>query len=388
MTSAPFISTATEKSWGGGTCEQDMMGAFLPFSISFLTGFLLINFLVGKKAPKDFWLIFFLSAGLGLGISGLLIFFLILLFNGYDRLSIFLAHFYLLAILFIIQRRNKFQILLPEFRLNNGVLFLFFAAATAGIYCAARHHPFGEWDSWAVWNLNAKLIALGPDWRDVFRIHWHTQPDYPLLLPLMNIWGWSFFRGDFFAASRLVSVIFTVGCAGILFAALRRHADEKFALLISLLLASFPPYLFLGTSQYADIVLAYYLLASCVLLALSIRENNEDFALLGGIFLGLMPFAKNEGIALSLLLLIVFSLNHPGRKKNFATYLGTLISLPATIVFKAFLAPANRDLSFNPVSLPFFNFEGCYVILANSLQSIFSPAWREVSLLILTGALL
>ena len=377
-----------ERSWGEKNCELEIMSAFLPFFISFLIGFLLINFLVGKKAPKDFWLIFFLAVGLGLGISGLLTFFLILLFNGYDRTSIFLAHFYLLAILLIIQRKNKFQILLPEFHLNSSVPFLFFAAASIGIYFAAQNHPFGEWDSWALWNLKAKFIVLSSDWRDVFRLHWHTQPDYPLLLPLINIWGWSFSRGDFFAVSLLTSVIFTISCAGVLFAALSRYTSEKLALLISLFLVSFPPYLFLGTSQYADIVLSYYLLSSCVLLVLSIRDNNEDFTLLCGIFIGFMPFAKNEGIILSLLFLIIASLSCLGRKKILAIYLGILISLPVTVIFKIFLAPTNRDIFFNPASLQFFNFEGCYVVLANFLQNIFSAAWREVSLVILVGAII
>ena len=192
--------------------------------------------------------------------------------------------------------------------------------------------------------MKAKFLTLsGDSWRDTFRLlHWHTQPDYPLLLPFINIWGWVLSYNDFASAPLWTSVIFTVSCGGLLFSGLMRYIDGKIALLASLLLFSLPLYIYIGTAQYADIVLAYYLLAGLMSLVFAVREKDKGFALLSGLFLGFLSFTKNEGMAMSALLLMISTWYLVfGDSKNRLSNLkiaafvsfGLIATLPAAVIF-------------------------------------------------------
>src|SRR6185503_16144346 len=125
-------------------------------------------------------------------------------------------------------------------------------------------------------------------------------------------------------------------------------------------------YLFLGISQYADILLGYLLLSCLVSLVITLKEKDSGFGLLSGVFLGLSCFAKNEGIALSFILVILafFYLYKTGGLGSIVSVAtGLCLTLPWTIIFK-FLTPANRDISVSSTQASaYFNLEGFVIVL-------------------------
>ncbi len=380
------------------------MTTYLPFCLSIFAGYLLVRATLRKTPGVNLFLLFFLSIGAGLGLSALITFLSFPICNGFNRSFIVSANLFCIAALLIVNGGQIKKILgMRAVHFNPWIPChtTFLLLLTPFIIIRAQEHSLGEWDSWALWNMKAKFLTLsGASWQSVFKdLHWHTQPDYPLLLPCMNIWGWIFTPGDFFSAPFLTSVIFTFVCAGLLFAGLLQWGNPKIALLGCALLFALPAYLPLATSQYADIVLAYYLLAGFISFIGAIQEKSKGFGFLFGFFLGLMSFTKNEGLTMALLLAmlsIAYFLfeKTTGRRNNFHMirfiFGGLAVALPVVIYFKFFLAPPNPDILLldAPRLSHFFNLEGCAMILDGFYTQLTHPRWFHLWLLVLLGFLL
>lgn len=370
------------------------MTALLPFLISFLIGYAL-NLILLKKANIPLLLQIFLSVGPGLGLSSLITFYSFLLCNGFNPIVIFALNIVLLITLllvYVLQEKKKFSFTFDKchgVHRSVGIGGAFFLALLAVVYTFAKMQPFGQWDAWALWNMKAKfLTSSGSSWMDTFqKLHWHTQPDYPLLLPMMNIWGWALSPRDFYTAPLILSIVFTLSCGGLLFAGLMRYTRKDIAIIASGLLFFLPWYLLMGTAQYADIVLAYYLLASFVCIVYMLREKHNGFAVLLGLFLGVMTFTKNEGVLMAALLLLMtifyLFLENPKERSSALRILrsigwGLALTVPATLIFKCCLAPRNPDIDIRNMTITsqFFNYEGCYMILTALFQELTSQRWN------------
>ncbi len=366
-----------------------------PYLVSTLIGFLVLKIFFRQISRENFSLYLFLSPGLGLGISSLITFFSFIVCDKFDPLAIWILHAIALMGLGIIHVRLKnfqdFRFQCPCIKPFDVLCLMLLGLTVALVYLFGRAHPFGEWDGWALWNMKAKFLTLsGISWRGVcHELHWHTQPDYPLLLPLMNVWGWSLSYGNFSPAPFWTAFVFSVSCAGLLFTGLERFIERKIALFAACFLISLFPYHYIGTAQYADIILSYYLLAGMVTLTVALRHREHSLLFLFGIFLGLMTFTKNEGTVIALLLIILtahhlWRENSVGALKSSPLLLkvlaGFLITASFTLYFKLFLAPPNRDIIMPADGRwPYFNFEGCYLILTaflHELTGVWShPAW-------------
>lgn len=380
------------------------MTAFGAFILSWVIGYLTVILVLRKTKNVDAFLVFFLAAGLGAGASSLLTFASFLIFKGFNRTAIFLIHLAVFVLLIALNARLNQKGILGQKRTLIDPAHLapavFFASFFAIVYVLAKTHPFGEWDSWAVWTMKAKFLSLsGGSWADVSRkLHWHTQPDYPLLLPFMIVWGWSVSQKDFFDVALAASVIFTISCAGLLFAGLKQVLSDKKSLLVAFLLLSSSGYVFLGTSQYADILLAYYLLACLICFALAQKENNTGFMFLCGMILGFLSFTKNEGVVMSVLFFALNALHFLPKKRGgnqgrFAFFrslcLGLLITLPATVIFKLSLTAPNRDiLAASAEGFQFLNWEGCYLIVTSLMSALGSADTRWIWLIVFSAAVL
>ncbi|MFA5059568.1 MAG: glycosyltransferase family 39 protein [Candidatus Omnitrophota bacterium] len=366
------------------------MTPLLPFLYSFLLGLLITSVALRKSQNIGSFLFCLLSVGIGLGASSTLIFFSFLLCGGFNIPIIILLHAGLTLALAMILFAGRYRHI--KFNANqifsSWVYIILFAAASYVVYILACSHPFGEWDGWAVWNMKAKfLIASTSNWKDLFQeLHWHTQPDYPLLLPMINVWGSTMIQKYSPQVPFWTGIIFTVACPALVFSGLKQYAENRTALLGSCLILFLPAYIYLGTTQYADIVFAYYLLAVCVCFVLFTREKENGFGILLGLFLGFLSFSKNEGFVAFLLffILIFFYRCRPFKKiwTNLSSLLpvvqGLIFTLPAPLIFKFFLSPANRDITLknSPSSLKFLNWEGCYLVTTSFFQEISSAVWN------------
>ncbi|HOW35551.1 MAG TPA: hypothetical protein PL155_03985 [Candidatus Omnitrophota bacterium] len=371
------------------------MISLLPFLVSFVIGYLLCRILLKETKSVNAFLYFFISIGTGLGISSFTTFLSFLLCNGFNPAAIWGLHTILFVLLSAILYFSGTKIFPgPAIKSGNSpwiYLFCwgFFAAAAFVIYALAQGHPFGEWDGWAIWNMKSRFLLLSSSrWADVStKLHWHTQPDYPLLLPFINVWGWSLSHRPLTEIPLLVSVIFTVSCAGLLFGGLMYRINNPKAFLVCVALISLPAYIGLGTSQYADIILAYYLLATLIVLTSTVREKDNGCAYLAGLMLGFMSFSKNEGIVITLLLVGITILylsfkESPRRAENLklikCLVMATALSLLPILIFKLFMTVPNRDIALTKFSesFPFLNWEGLCLTINFLGQELLGAHWH------------
>src|SRR3989338_7585440 len=128
--------------------------------------------------------------------------------------------------------KTRSQIIFIDIVWLSGFIFL-----TKIIYTLARSHPFGEWDAWALWNMKTKFLILGAgSWENVFQLHWHTQPDYPLFMPFLNVWVHAFSRAPLEEIAIATAVLFTVLNGALLLAGLKQYIPPLVAGLASFIL--------------------------------------------------------------------------------------------------------------------------------------------------------
>ncbi|MFH1359655.1 MAG: glycosyltransferase family 39 protein [Candidatus Omnitrophota bacterium] len=381
------------------------MTALLPYMISFLIGYLSIDMIFRDKDDLNFFFHLFATLGLGLALSSQIAFYSLVIMNEFHKGFVIVGHLGLLMILagiryylskidgrpfFIFKRPCRYDILSVSL-LALGIVP---AVAFAGSYL------MGGWDGWAVWNFKARfLVTAGQDWQNLFDpVLWRTSPHYPLLLPLMNAWAWTFSDDTPYLVPFVTSMVFTFATAGLLFSGLRLFVKNLPSTLAALVLLTAPIVVQMGTSQYSDIVLSYFLLASCLCLATAKLKNQLSFSLLSGLFLGFLSFSKDEGLVLAGILLIlgIFYLGGWSRRgilscpqKVIGFLVGCFISSLPTLLFKLVYAPANQTFINGLVSVTkpstLFRFKMIMSFLAVELSQ---QLWNGLWIVVLIGVFL
>lgn len=182
----------------------------------------------------------------------------------------------------------------------------FFLAVAGAVYAAivrALQRPYGSgWDAFAIWNLHARfLFRGGAHWRDGFSrlIPW-SHPDYPLLVPATIAHFWTMAGHETTAVPTVLGLMFTFVTVGLLFSALDILSGRTSALLGGMALLATPFFVELGTWQYADVPLSFYILATVVLFQLadgsSARKNSKGTLAMAGLAAGFAAWTKNEGL--------------------------------------------------------------------------------------------
>jgi hypothetical protein len=199
-------------------------------------------------------------------------------------------------------------------RSSNGVdlaLLVVVLIAAAGALAAfganALDSPHGEWDAWAIWNTRARFLFLaGGEWRRAFSAElMHTN--YPALLPAAVAHAWAYMGYAGPAAPLAIALTFTGSLVLLIGGALACLRGQTHGLLGAACLLAAPILLQRAAWQYADIPLAFFLLATVTLLIVADRvAAAEQPAALGlaGCAAGFAAWTKNEG-ALFVLAVIV-----------------------------------------------------------------------------------
>jgi Dolichyl-phosphate-mannose-protein mannosyltransferase len=330
-----------------------------------LTGGILLTFLFcpsRKKGAAGPAFRFFAGGGLGIGVASCLYF--VCLLTGLTRYlpAIDLGVCLLLGIpCFIFFRRNaagqgrplpergkrfRFPILL------TGIFSVELAASLGSFVFAFLKEPHGKWDAWLIWNMHARFLFRGGDhWRDAFASgldwsHW----DYPLLLPLSIARGWQYMGGESLNIPAVMAFVFTFMTLGLLWSALSLLRSQIQGCLAAMILLGTPFFIVMGASQFADVPLAFFILATLVLLSLQARspENHPGALILAGLAAGLAAWTKNEGLLFlgivtgSLFCTAVYAGGWRSALNRTAGFLaGALPILLMVIYFKTQLSPAN-----------------------------------------------
>lgn len=380
----------------------------LPFVFSYLLGHLLLALLFRNDRKLDSLTHFFLAGGLGLGMSSIISFYSFLITDLFNKIFVLSVHALLLfsfCCILLLQKKKPSSLLnkgAPESKIKSLLFFVFLSVLFIPVWIQSKFYPMGGWDAWSVWNFKAKFLFLSMgEWKNLFDVRlWRTSPHYPLLLPLINIWGWTFAKSPSSFVPQLTSVVFTFLVAGLLFSTLKSFTKNAFSLFAPLLLITLPFYNTLATSQYCDIVLSYYCLASVYCLIMTIHLNKSSYAFLAGVFTGMLAFTKPEGLIASLLLLaigltqfLLFERKKIQLKTKRAPLLflslGALLAFLPSIFFKSFCSPGNQTFingfmsESNPVSLYRLK-----MIFAFLLLELKSGKWNGIWILLVLGLVL
>jgi hypothetical protein len=168
--------------------------------------------------------------------------------------------------------------------------------------------PHGDWDAWSVQNLHARFFYRGGEqWASLFStpLSWSSL-DYPLLLPASIMRCWVFAGGETVVGPMLVAFVFVAGISLLLFSALALLRGKLRASLAVILLAGTPFFMGHAAAQYADVPLAFFYLATLVLLCLADREGEGGHGLLAlaGLACGMAAWTKNEGLLFMICVLL------------------------------------------------------------------------------------
>jgi hypothetical protein len=303
------------------------MNISLAFGLCFAAGYSVVSSAwTQEKSNKAEWFMkLFLSAGFGIGIFSVT-FFVDRLLGIVHILATDLGLTALLLVVYLLARarrtsENSVRRKLPQFELPNWIHRLLMAsfimsvlAALYGTVLRTLVHPHGDgWDAFAIWNLHARFLFLGGvHWREGFSsvIPW-SHPDYPLLVPAAIAHVWSYIGHDDPVVPAIVSLVFTLATLGLLVSSLATLRGLTSAALAGISLASTPFFTEQGASQYADIPLSFFFLATVALVhfyrqrSVQIPDGRPICLLvLAGVAAGFAAWTKNEGLLFLVALLV------------------------------------------------------------------------------------
>jgi hypothetical protein len=254
-----------------------------------------------------------LAIGLGLGLASCAFLLALILFDGRRSGVMAIDAAFLLLALAVRWRSPASGIRRPAapFGVAEHLLVLsLVAASVAGAVSFLANtldSPHGRWDAWATWNVRARwLAAAGAAWRDAVAppaIH----GDYPWLVPATVARLWVYAGGAPTAVPAAVAFAYAAALVALLYACLAALRGRAQALVAALCLLGTPLFLRIAPWQYADLPLAFNLLAALALLALYDRDPQRGRPLLpwAGVAAGLAAWTKNEGTMLVTAIVLV-----------------------------------------------------------------------------------
>ena len=221
--------------------------------------------------------------------------------------------------------------------------------------------PYGTIDVRIVWNYRAQWLFRGGDqWEYAFYSpvardaeyeddKGHAA-DYPLLVTGSVYRGWEITGNDHVAIPILIAGIFTFGTYFLLYAslALLRNRNQGYLAVLFMLLTT--QFLHLGTDQYGDVPLAFFVLSTVALFALKDRfpAISLQTLVLIGFTASCAAWTKNEGLVFFGLVILVRFIGQIGKidwsnlvKEFFYFLLGMLPVMGTLLYFKMNFAPRN-----------------------------------------------
>ncbi|MGB3969144.1 MAG: glycosyltransferase family 39 protein, partial [Planctomycetota bacterium] len=184
-------------------------------------------------------------------------------------------------------------------------------------------------------------------WRDAVANSPHA--DYPLLLPctIARLWRYAGAAGQ--VAPAAVALLFPLTTVALLVAVLRSLRGPLAGLLAGAALLACPAFVATAPMQYADLVLAFFVLGTLAVLAVHDHHGRPGvrLAVLAGACLGFAVWTKNEGALFAIVLLLARAVavrSHGWRctrRELGALLLGAAPGIAAWWSVKLLVAPPN-----------------------------------------------
>ena len=346
-----------------------MTALLISIVIAPLIGFLVICCLWPNRTALRPYLstIGFLSVGIGFGLCSVIFFFWLLIRGepgfGFMIVEAAVLTFLVACLLYKLKSRrveiayngNRTPITRSRFRVFLVIaVFVGVISAAASYAHSYKQSPHGQGDAVSVWNMRARFIFRGgAHWREGFSTLL-SHSDYPLLLPLTVARSWQFAGSDSTNVPALIAFLFTFATIGLVASSLSVLHTTGQGLLAALLLLGTPFLIRHGASQYADVPMAFFLLATVVLFCLNdaLGDKSHKLIVLAGAAAGFSAWTKNEGwiflVSIIAARFITFLLSRDLRayfREILSFSAGLMLPLIAILVFKTKLSPANDLLS-------------------------------------------
>lgn len=195
-------------------------------------------------------------------------------------------------------------------------LLLTAAGAIESYRVLSRSWPEGTWDAVAIWNVRARFLERGyEDVSTLFKqVEPFSHPHYPLLVPGAVATQLVIAGEDDDWVPETTALAFLLGLGLLTFAVVADSGLLAYAALATAFLWGTPFVLKWGISQGGDVPVAYFFLGAVAALAANLPGRGAGDRLppippiLGGVFLGLLAWTKNEGTLMALLLLGLYAL--------------------------------------------------------------------------------
>jgi hypothetical protein len=311
----------------------------LPAFISpFLIGSSIIVILFPKYRLWGVWLVLTISlgAGLGLGITSSTIFLWLALIGPPD--SYYFAAELSLAVILSLFAFYRVHYSADSTQKGSGLncetipgtivwlrsIFLFLMLISVGSFLLKTffHDPHGVWDAVDTWNYRARwLFRGGPHWSYAFSLRAKDGLDYPLLITASVFRMWQILGKDPIAIPILIAGIFTFGSFLILFSSLALLRGRNQGYLAAIFLFVSTQFLNIGTYQYADVPLAFFILSTVILFSLKDRypEISSPIVFLAGLTVSCAVWTKNEGQLFLALVILVYFIGQLAKKEGSKT---------------------------------------------------------------------
>lgn len=287
-----------------------------------LLGFLTLSFLL-RGVPLRYRFLFYLGASFptGAGLCSLILFASYALFADAGKWSS--VTFSVLAVLFLAGYRlflfrqgfrgaflhelgfadgKKF---LSGISISSGLAFLLFAVSLVTViqfYTLSSPMDvfiYGGGDARFVWTLKAKFFFRDPEhWRNMFsaKIFW-SNIDYPLLLPGVIAFGWSWLGQESLLWAPLIYVSFYLSCVLILVWYLSARISTAAGWIGGTFFLTLVPYIQTAVRQLGDVPVTFFMTACGLTLAAAFRSNLRRLFPVAGLLGGLAAWTKNDGLA-------------------------------------------------------------------------------------------
>jgi len=257
-----------------------------------------------------------LLVGLGFGLTSLIYFFKLVFNISNFRFIVFEAALCFAFIISIrIFKKNNFpqptashSLQKPETNISNNfklILIFIICSVLLGFILYALNHPYGVWDSWAMWNQKAQhLIRAFNEGRtnilNDFKVYPFDNADYPLLIPLSIARIWIYGGKEISAIPFVVNFLFLIGITLTLYGSISFLENNLCGIFSIIALLSSWDLLRMSADQMADVPLSFFFLGVLVLFVL--KDNLEEdrmkrnYLMMAGVFSALAAWTKNEGL--------------------------------------------------------------------------------------------
>jgi hypothetical protein len=183
------------------------------------------------------------------------------------------------------------------------------AVQTALIHLYRR--PHGDWDGWAIWNWEARILfRAAAAWKDFLPSAYHG--DYPLLVPATTARFWRYMGAELPEAGAWLGIVLGLCSIAVLALTLAELRSPVLGALMGLTLLGTPNYVDASASQYADVPVGFFFLASLALIALYFERGSDPPSLrmlsAAGFFAGCAGWTKNEGVLFIIAAAVALSL--------------------------------------------------------------------------------